>query len=264
MSDEKVAEYYSQSEKKPVSQFYEVDGYEMHYKVLETSTEGTLIFVHGTPGSWDAFKGYFKDSSLYNHANIISPDRPGFGKSSYGYPKASLEGQSRLLKPILEKYPAPRILIGHSLGGPIIARMAMGYPDLVEGIIMLAPALDPGLEPEEDWFRVPMRWPVLRSLVPKVMRVSNEEVIYMKEELELMLPLWKDIRASSVVIQGRADNLVHPDNGTFADSMLVNSNKLIIMLDSQNHFLPWNETKLIKKTISEMLFDLKSKENQAN
>lgn len=260
MTDEQVDEFYAETSNKPVSELYEVEGYEMHYMALESSNGGggTLIFIHGTPGSWDAFKGYFLDSALYNHATIISPDRPGFGKSSYGEAITSLEKQSALLKPILEKYPAPRILIGHSLGGPIAARMAMDYPELVEGIIMLAPALAPELEPEEDWFRVPMRWPILRSLVPKVMRVSNEEVICLKEELELMLPLWKNIIASSVVIQGTADNLVHPGNGPFADSMLVNAPKQIIMLDSQNHFLPWNETPLVKKTILEMLHGLKT------
>jgi len=259
MTEEEVDEFYSQASKKPISEFYLVGDYEMHYKVLENSNGGTFIFIHGTPGSWDAFKGYFLDSALYNQATIVSLDRPGFGQSSNGEAVASLEEQSALLKPILEKYPAPRILIGHSLGGPIAARIAMDHPDLVEGIIMIAPAIAPDLEPEEDWFRVPMRWPLLRTLVPQVMKVSNEEVIYLKEELELMLPLWKNIKASSVVIQGTADNLVHPGNGPFADSMLVNAPKEIIMLDSQNHFLPWNETVLVKKTMLDMLINLKSK-----
>ena len=263
MSQEEIDEYFSESHNKPVSELYSVRGYQMHYMVLQSLAKseqtGTLIFIHGTPGSWDAFKGYFLDSTLSNRATIISPDRPGFGKSSSGEAVPSLEKQSELLKPILERYPAPRILIGHSLGGPIAARMAMDYPGLVEGIILLAPAIAPDLEPEEDWFRVPMRWPILRNLVPSVMEVSNEEVIYLKEELELMLPFWKNIKASSVVIQGMADNLVHPRNGPFADSMLVNAPKKIIMLDGQNHFLPLNETRLVKNTILEMLEDLKTK-----
>jgi len=264
MSDAEVEAFYSAVDNKPVSHYYEVDGYELHYKSLEISTEGTFIFIHGTPGSWDAFKAYFLDSALYNHATIISPDRPGFGKSSYGVPIASLEEQCKLLKPILEKHSAPRILIGHSLGGPIAARMAMDYPELVDGIIMLAPALDSRLEPEEDWFRVPMRWPILRNLVPEALRTSNEEVIFLKEELELMLPLWKSITVPTVVIQGTADNLVHPKNGPFADSVLVNASKKIIMLDSQNHFLPWNESQLIKKMMMDMLLALKPTEVENN
>ena len=163
MSDKKLAKYYEGLPEKPESEIYSVDGYQMHYMVLDKAQDATVVLIHGTPGSWSAFADYFKDSALYNEAVLVSPDRPGFGKSSYGKPVASLEEQCNLLAPILEKYPAPRILVGHSLGGPIVARMAMDHPDLVEGIIMLAPALAPELEPEEDWFRVPMRWPVIEG-----------------------------------------------------------------------------------------------------
>ena len=256
MSDREVKKYFEEAIEKPVSAFYEVDGYEMHYKVLESGKEGTIVFVHGTPGSWDAFISYFTDSTLYRQATIVSPDRPGFGKSSYGKPVASLARQAALLKPILEKYPAPRILVGHSLGGPIVARVAMDYPELVEGIVMVAPALSPALEPEEDWFRVPMRWPVIEGIFPKIFRISNEELIFLEEELELMLPLWKDIAVPSMVIQGGKDNLVHPGNAAFADSVLVNAPKEIIFLPEDNHFLPWSRVDVIKGAIVQMYKEL--------
>ncbi len=256
MSDKQVRKYFEGIEPKPESRFYEVDDYTMHYKVLEKPGNGTLIFIHGTPGSWSAYIDYFKDSLYYNNATIISPDRPGFGKSSYGQPRGKLEDQSRLLKPLLEQYPAPRILIGHSLGGPIAARMAMDYPGLVEGMVLLAPALDPQLEPDEDWFRVPLRWPIIEGLVPKIFRISNEELIFLEEELELMMPKWKLIEIPTVVIQGAKDVLVHPDNGLFADSVLVNADKEIIMLEEQNHFLPWSEYELVRETTLKMLKSL--------
>ena len=257
MSDKEFKKYYENEPVQPESIIYDVDGYQMHYVALDQGQEATLVFVHGTPGSWSAFADYLKDTAYYNHAVVVSPDRPGFGKSSYGKPVASLEEQCNLLVPILEKYPAPRILIGHSLGGPIVARMAMDHPDLVEGIIMLAPALDPELEPEEDWFRVPMRWPVIEGLVPMVFRISNEELIFLEEELELMLPLWASIKVPSTVIQGGKDNLVHPGNAAFADSALVNAPAEIIFLEEQNHFLPWNEYPLVKETVLKMLKELK-------
>lgn len=261
MSDQKVRKYFEPYEHKPESLFYEVDGYKMHYKYLDMGEEGSLIFIHGTPGSWDAFVSYFVDSTLISNANIVSPDRPGFGKSSYGKPIRSLEEQARMLKPMLEAVPAPRILVGHSLGGPMIARMAMDYPELVDGLVMLAPALDPELEPDEDWFRVPMRWPVIGAIAPKIFRISNEELIFLEEELELMLPLWPSIIQPSVVVQGGKDKLVHPGNAAFADSMLINAPKDIIFLEDQNHFLPWNESDLIKQKILKMLRSLREKQD---
>lgn len=253
MSDKKVEAYFESSTYKPTSEFYQVEGYKMHYKYLDMDKDASLILIHGTPGSWDAFASYFKDSTLYNQVNILSPDRPGFGKSSYGKPMRSLEEQSLLLKPMLEAVSAPRILVGHSLGGPIVARMAMDYPELVDGIVMIAPALDPALEPNEDWFRIPMRWPVIGAIAPKIFRISNEELVFLDEELEYMLPLWSSIQIPSVVIQGGKDRLVDPGNAAFADSMLVNAPKDIVFLKEQNHFLPWNEYDLVKHKIIELL-----------
>lgn len=260
MTEKQVSQFFEDKPVKPESVFYKVDGYQMHYKKLSVGERGSFIFIHGTPGSWDAFIDYFSDSSLYNLAEIISPDRPGFGQSSYAKPIRSLEEQARLLKPILEEAKAPRILIGHSLGGPIVARLAMDYPELVDGLVMLAPALDPQLEPNEDWFRVPMRWPVIGAIAPKIFRISNEELIFLDEELEDMLPLWKNVGAYSITIQGAADKLVDPGNGPFADSVLVNAPHELIMLDGQNHFLPWNESELIKKKLRELLLRLETKD----
>lgn len=258
MTEKQVNQFFADKPVKPTSVFYEVNGYQMHYEKLSVRDEGSFIFIHGTPGAWDAFISYFADSSLYNHAEIISPDRPGFGQSSYAKPIRSLEEQAKLLKPILEEAKAPRILIGHSLGGPIVARLAMDYPELVDGMIMLAPALDPKLEPNEDWFRIPMRWPVVGAIAPKIFRISNEELVFLDEELEEMLPLWKDVTAYSITIQGTKDDLVHPGNGPFADSVLVNAPHELIMLEGQNHFLPWNESELIKEKLKELLKRLKS------
>ncbi|WP_420387280.1 alpha/beta fold hydrolase [Roseivirga sp.] len=260
MSDKEVEKYFADKAVKPEEVFYDVDGYEMHYEKLAIGEEGAFIFIHGTPGSWDAFIDYFADSTLYNRAEIISPDRPGFGKSSYARPVRSLEEQARLLKPILEAAQSPRILIGHSLGGPIAVRLAMDYPELVDGMILLAPALDPALEPDEDWFRKPMRWPVIGAIAPKIFRISNEELVFLEEELEFMLPLWQGVEANTITIQGTSDSLVDPGNGPFADSALVNAPHKLIMLEGQNHFLPWNESVLIKKELLSLMDELKAKD----
>lgn len=244
-----IEEFYADEPHMPSSEFYEVDGYEIHYRYLDLDNEASVVFIHGTPGSWSAFMGYFRDSLYYNQFNLAAPDRPGWGESTYSVAVPSLEEQSKLLKPMLEQIPAPRILVGHSLGGPIVARMAMDYPELIDGIVMLAPALAPELEPHEDWFRVPMRWPVISTFVPMDFLISNEELIYLEEELVEMMPFWTSIEIPAVVIQGGQDNLVHPRNAQFADSMLVNAPVKVVYLEEQNHFLPWNEYDLIRDEV---------------
>jgi pimeloyl-ACP methyl ester carboxylesterase len=54
------------------------------------------------------------------------------------------------LKPIVAKQRQNGkqvILVGHSLGGPLIARMTMDYPELIDGLVFVAGSVAPKLEP---------------------------------------------------------------------------------------------------------------------
>jgi pimeloyl-ACP methyl ester carboxylesterase len=146
------------------------------------------------------------------------------------------------------------ILIGHSLGGPMIARMAMDYPELIDNLIIVAGSITPNLEPNEKWFRIPMDFMPIRVLIPASFRASNHEILYLKPELEKMLPLWKNIRQPVIVIQGGKDMFVSPKNADFAEKMLVNAKSLkVVRIDTMNHFVPWSHPQLIKKAIEESL-----------
>ncbi len=227
----------------PTFHNYQVGDRNIHYVHVGADTLPLVIFVHGTPGSSSAFSDYLADTSLSNHVQMISVDRPGFGYSDYGRAVRSLEEQSALLKPMLERHKkAPKIiLVGHSLGGPIIARMAMDYEELMGGLVMIAPSIAPELEPYE-WYREPMDWWGVRWAIPTVMRVSNQEILPVKGDLTEMLPLWKDITIPVVVIQGEKDILVPKENAAFAQKMLVNSKRVdIYMYPKENHFLVWTQ-----------------------
>src|SRR5687768_6432386 len=104
------------------------------------STKPLALFVHGSPGSLSAFIDFLADTALLSKTLLITADRPGFGYSNFGNAEPSLKKQGETLKPLLEMYRnnRPLILIGHSLGGPLIAKMAIDYPDLVDGLIIVA------------------------------------------------------------------------------------------------------------------------------
>jgi pimeloyl-ACP methyl ester carboxylesterase len=211
--------------------------------------------VHGSPGSLSAFIHFLKDSTLLQQALLITTDRPGFGYSNFGNGEGSLQKQAAILKPILEKYKhnKPVILVGHSLGGPLIARMAIDYPQLVDGLIIVAGSIDPELEPNEAWFRAPLATPFLSWILPRSFRASNEEIYHLKPELEYMLPLWKNITCPVTVIQGKKDVLVSPANADFAKKMLINAPVEFVLVDDMNHFVPWSNPELIHDAIVKML-----------
>ena len=142
-----------------------------------------LFFIHGAPGSWTAYKKYLNDSSLRADFHMISVDRPGYGLSTKDRIVASLDEQSRLVSEVLRPWVEhqPVIVIGHSYGGPVAVRLAMNHPEWVQGLLLLAPAIDPSLEKRGKWRfwlrKVPLRW-----LTPRGLYVANEEIISLKAD----------------------------------------------------------------------------------
>jgi len=254
MSKSEVNDFFSDQSIKPVLKSYTVGSRTINYAEIGNDTLPKAIFFHGSPGSWSAFIDFMKDDELLRFVQIISVDRPGFGYSDFGQSVTSIKKQAELLSTLLMKYDngKPVILIGHSLGGPLIARLAIDYPTLSDALVMVSPSIDPKLEPKEDWFRMPLRTPFFSWLIPTSFRVSNDEIYYLKNDLIDMLPLWKNIKQPVTVIQGKDDSLVPPGNADFAKKMLVNSEKInIILKDNVNHFIPWNHPELIKEAILE-------------
>jgi len=256
MSSREVDAFFKEKKLNGTQQQYKTgDGHEIHYVTSGDDRRPLVLFVHGSPGSLSAFIDFMADSVLLQNAFLVTTDRPGFGHSNFGMAEPSLEKQAGILKPILEKYKnnRPVILVGHSLGGPLIVRMAMSYPELVDGLVIVAGSIDPELEPDETWFRAPLATPFLSWILPRSFRSSNEEIYQLKPELQKMLPYWKDITCPVVVIQGKADSLVPPANADFARRMLVHAPVDFVLVEGMDHFVPWSNPELIRDGILRLL-----------
>lgn len=225
---------------------YQAASRTIHYVHIGDSDKPLVIFIHGSPGSWDNFISFMANSSLLSCVQMISVDRPGFGESGAGIHEPSLTQQAADLKPILEKHGRAKntILVGHSLGGPLVARMAMDYPDLVQHIVMVAPSIDPELE-KTLWYQRVAEWRGIRSMIPKTLQVTNREILPLRTELEAMMPLWQDLNLPVTVIQGEKDKLVPPGNADFAERMLPHIPINMVRVDDLNHFVPWKRPDLI-------------------
>ena len=250
MSKTEVDNFFKNKMYKGTEYSYHVGRQKINYLIAGNDSLPLLVFVHGSPGSLSAFIDFMDDTVLLEKVQMISVDRPGFGDSNFGYAEPSLEKQAQDLKPILVKHKnnRPVYLLGHSLGGPLIARMAMDYPELVDGLIFVAASVDPQLEPDE-WFRAPLATPFLKWLMPRSLRASNDEIYQLKPQLEEMLPMWKDIKCKSLVIQGDSDELVPKENADFAKKMLVNAPCEVVLYPGMNHFVPWSHPFLIENAI---------------
>jgi pimeloyl-ACP methyl ester carboxylesterase len=213
-----------------------------------------LLFVHGSPGSWEGWSHFLMDSELQKRFHIIAIDRPGFGHSRRGQAEPSLSIQASSVIEVLKFNQSQKsaILIGHSFGGPVIARAAIDFPNQVAGLVFVASSVDPELE-ETKWFQYPATWWPIRLLIPSELRVCNEEILALKSELKFMLPFWNEIKAPSVLIQGELDELVPPGNQDFLNNHL-NKNLVVksIREPDLNHFIPWKRPDLILQGINEL------------
>jgi pimeloyl-ACP methyl ester carboxylesterase len=253
MSNKEIDNYFANKEVKGVLSSYYVGNQRINYLTAGNDSLPLAVFVHGSPGSLSAFIDFLGDKQLLQKVQAISVDRPGFGTSNFGYAEPSLIKQAAELKPILERHrnQRPVILVGHSLGGPVIARMAMDYPELVDGLVFVAASIDPDLEPNE-WFRGPLATPFLKWMLPRSLRASNDEIYQLKPQLQQMVPMWSKVTARTIFIQGGADDLVHPGNAEFAQKMMTGTSVKVIMRDSMTHFVPWTNPELIREAVIEL------------
>ncbi|MFO7977852.1 MAG: alpha/beta hydrolase [Bacteroidales bacterium] len=184
----------------------------------------TIFFLHGSPSSMSVYNLYYEDTELATWTNIITADRPGYGYSGLGRSEKSVEKQARKMWKILEKegLPRPLYLLGSSYGGTVAAKMAMLYPDRIDGVVLVSASLAPGLEHTYNISYL-IQHPPFRWFVPRSIRAANDEKLSHRRSLEKMEPMWEQITAPVVFVYGTADKLIYPENATYAMERLVNS-----------------------------------------
>ncbi len=214
-----------------------------------------VLGVHGSPGSADNYMDYLADTMLMRRVRFIAVDRPGFGYSGYGKPEPSLIAQAMDLKAVLDQAAPGRkaILVGHSLGGPLIVRFAMDHPDQVAGLVIVAGSVDPDLEPDPWWQsiidRAPLGW-----FVPRPLWVSNHEIMTLRYELQKMVPRWPRITCPVRILHARDDGLVPFGNAAFARAHLVNVDDLMVdTMGSGDHFILWNHRERVRDAILDLV-----------
>lgn len=229
---------------------FTIDDRRIHFASSGSDDLPTLLFIHGTPGSWNAFMDYMQDQQLLQKFRVVSVDRPGFGYSDFGKPM-NLPAQSSILNKWVEKIQngKPVYLIGHSLGGPLIVKMAADNPKLYNGLVIISGSIDPDEEKAEKW-RVALFKTPLNYFVPGAFRPSNEELWYLKKDLRDMKEDYGKIKMPVYFIHGDNDTWVPPGNVAFGKKMLVNSGQISeLMLPRGNHFIPWTHYKEIRDVL---------------
>ena len=250
MTNKETKTFFTTSKTNYIDSSKEIDGFTIHYIETGNKNASTLFFVHGSPGSWDAYKDYLKDSLLLSKYRMISIDRIGFGYSDFGKAE-NLKTQSYIIEKFtkLTANGKPIYLIGHSLGGPTIVQMAAEKPKDYSAIIILAGSVDPKAEKPETWRAIIKTTPI-RYIIPGALRPSNDELWYLKNDLIQLKPKLQNITSKVIIIHGTKDPLVPYSNVAFMRREFVNAKSLeIISIKDANHFIPWEHFKEIRDVL---------------
>lgn len=250
MTSNETKTFFTTSKTAYIDSSKEINDFTIHYIETGNKNASTLFFVHGSPGSWDAYKEYLKDSLLLSKFRMIAIDRIGFGYSNFGEAQ-NLKTQAYIIERFtkLTSNGKPIYLIGHSMGGPTIVQMAADKPDDYKGLIILAGAVDPKAETPENW-RVIIKAKPIRYIIPGALRPSNDELWYLKSDLKDLKPKLQNITTKVIIIHGTKDSLVPYSNMAFMRREFVNAKSLdTISIKDANHFIPWEHYKEIRDVL---------------
>ena len=209
-----------------------------------------IVFVHGTPGSFTTFMHYMNDSLMQEHFHMISVTRPGWVERN-AEKVPSLDEQAAALEPLLrmDRSGKGTILMGHSYGGPVIAKTAMEYSELVSGLVFVATTGDPELSGPRWYNRLAVVIP--RFILGSGLKGANAEIMPLRPQLESILSGWEELEMPVLIVQGGRDRLVNPRNAEFMQRMLVNAEVTYMWREGQGHFVLWEEAGLIVDAIIE-------------
>lgn len=206
-----------------------------------------VILVHGTPGDANGWIDHLLHPSA--DMEVVALDRPGFGRSGPDGALPRLADQAAAVAALLPEDGTPAVLLGHSLGGPVVARVAADHPTRVSAIVLLAAALDPALETIHPMQHVGA-WRPVRGLLPRTIRNANAELMALEAELEALAPALASIVAKVVIMHGTLDPLVPVANVAYAQARLTGARCVrTVLLEGRDHFLPWNAFDEVQRAV---------------
>jgi pimeloyl-ACP methyl ester carboxylesterase len=203
---------------------------------------------------------YIDDTLLQKHMQLVSVDRPGYGKSGRRA-VTSIQEQARRLHPLIDsmRNGRPVLIVGRSYGAPIAARLAADYPQDVSELLLIAPAVAPELE-KFWWFSKPVNSKAMRWIFPAAINRASDEKFTHREELRRLEPLWDSIKVPVTVVQGDQDAIADTANLTWLKRKLPNtSQNRFIRLKGAGHMITEDRPEFMRELLTSMTDSLRAK-----
>lgn len=137
------------------SRFAAFDNMKVHYQTSGKGKEA-LVFVHGWTCNADFWRG---QTSAFPNTRVIALDLPGHGRSDKPRANYTMDHFARSIEAVMRDAGVTRaVLIGHSMGTPIVRQFYRLYPEKTLGLVIVDGALRMFAPKEQmEQFIAPMR-----------------------------------------------------------------------------------------------------------
>ncbi|MGQ9833574.1 MAG: alpha/beta fold hydrolase [Candidatus Villigracilaceae bacterium] len=156
----------------PDSRFIEINGLTVHYKITGQG-EPTFVLLHGFGASLFSWREVM--TPLAEYGTVIAYDRPAFGLTERplewsGESPYSPQAQVALVIGLMDALNVEKaILVGNSAGGTIAMQTALAYPNRVQALILVDPAVYAG-GGAPAWVRPLLKTPQMKRVGPLIAR----------------------------------------------------------------------------------------------
>jgi pimeloyl-ACP methyl ester carboxylesterase len=253
--------------------FIEAEGARLHVLEDGPADAPRVLLIHGATANLRELWGPLAPQLVGDH-RVIAYDRPGMGHSER--PKRAAETlavQARCAALVLEQTgEGPALIVGHSLGAAVSLRLALDFPHLVRGLVLLTPASHPYPGDNAWWAKLssapiagdvfcglfipalgpPMSaasvgnnfWPqptppnyfeeagVGLIFRPRAFRSSAQDVVATNREFAAQAPRYPDLFHPAVIVTAEKDKVVSPKRHARALAADLPAAELVIAPDT--------------------------------
>jgi len=208
----------------------------------------TIVFLHG----WDNSSEVFRPLSYYlkNDFLIYTPDLPGFGKSPIEKPMALKDYADFIYKFLKDNQIEKPIIVGHSFGGAVAAKLAILHPEIISKLILVGASAI-----RESNFKIKITEKLvnitkkflsqkIRQFILKFLELENTDYAriqnpYLKETFKIVIkenltPNLPFIKTPTLVIWGENDTETPLKEGEKIAKLILNA-KLEIIKNASHH-----------------------------
>jgi pimeloyl-ACP methyl ester carboxylesterase len=257
----------------PQGRFIDCDGARLH--VCEAGPEGAprLLLIHGASSNLLELWGPLAEEFSPLH-RVVAYDRPGMGHSTRARRNAhTLASQAKCAARVLEETgQGAAVIVAHSLGAAVALRLALERPELVRGLVLIAPACCPYPGKPAWWARLsatpvlgdifcgllipwlgPMLspasvannfWPAATPVNyaedaglplifrPGAFRASARDVCATNVEFAAQQPRYGELLTAAIIITAEKDRIVSPKRHARALAAQLPAAELVIAPDT--------------------------------